>query len=112
MTKEVMNYFREMYAHSYDADYPVAWGRDMAILKRLLKTYTPEQLMNYIQGYFRLNDNYVQEAGHPLPLLPIKIPAIQAMLMKEANERVGKSAKLDAEQIAAVADKLETDGDF
>jgi len=109
-TKEILNYFREEYHQAYDVAYPVMWGKDMAIMKRLVKIYSDEILKNYISEYFKLDDKFVQDAGHTINLLSTSIPKIQAQFKKRTNETVVKTS--DAAAIAAVAQNLDTDGDF
>ena len=110
MTKELLNHFRNEYFKAYGANYPVSWGKDMATIKRLLTYYNPKTLEQYITAFFQLDNTFITKAGHKLTLIQSQIPEIQALLKKKAMEKVTKTS--DADRIAAVANKLGTNGDF
>jgi hypothetical protein len=112
MTKELLNFFRSEYFKMYEAEYPVSWGKDMAVIKRLLTYYHPDTLKQYITGFFKLDDDFLKTAGYKVQFLQGRIPAIQGVIKKRVKEKVS-TKNLDAEIIAKAAKNLETDdGDF
>ena len=110
MTKELLNYFRTKYKDLYEDNYPVVWGRDMAIMKGLLGLYDADKLKQYIDTYFSMENDFINKAGHKLQLIKSQLPTIQAQIKKEAKEVSVKTS--DAERIALASKNLETQGDF
>jgi len=110
MTKEVLNYFRNIYFDKYEQNYPTSWGRDMATIKRLLKYYDAETLKQFIDGYFKISDPFVVNAGHPLTLMQSQIPKIVARQRVASKETI--TSTTDAEIIERARNSGNTNEDF
>lgn len=85
-TKDLLMYFVTEWEHKHKASYPIAWGRDMAIIARLRKVYSTITLTQYIGFYLsEFQSDFVAKQGYPLTLLSTSLPAIIAQLSKHKS---------------------------
>lgn len=95
-TKELLLKFSELYKTKYGFSYPIAWGRDMAMLKRLVGIYGIEQLPVFFDYYLnKINDPFLAQAGHTLPLLRTGIPKILAAIAADEKGKAEPASDFD-----------------
>jgi hypothetical protein len=75
--KRCLDYFVANWERKYPGEkYVVNGAKDMASLKRLLRTLTPEQIAERVRGYFKLSDPFIANGRWSLPLFVSSINKI------------------------------------
>lgn len=75
--KRVLDYFVVNWERKFPGEkYVVNGAKDMASLKRLLRTLTADQVAERVRGYFRLTDPFIANSRWSLPLFVASINKI------------------------------------
>lgn len=76
---KVLDHWREAYNLKFGAFPVISWGgKDRAIATTLLADRSVDEVIQLIDNYLLLNDEYTTNAGYPLALLPSKVGNILA----------------------------------
>lgn len=108
-TKSLLLFFKQKWEERYDsnqsqtrAKFQIVWGRDGAIAKRLLATYSIDELRLYCTYYLSdYRNDYCTRAALPFRLFSSSINEIAALVHEaEQAKRATTSAASDYERIA------------
>jgi hypothetical protein len=78
-SKDLLIFFGRKWEARYGKRYNIAWAKDGAIFKRLLATYSSNDLENYISYY--LSDfvsDFASRAGHSIGVFVASLPSLVA----------------------------------
>lgn len=78
--KDLVKIFASGYKARFSKEYPVAWTKHPAMMKRLLGFYDAGTIMGMITLYFERNDSFTQQAGHSLEVFVSQVPKLIAAI--------------------------------
>ena len=86
--KDVVLYYAKRWQEKYKQRYSVSWGKDTAQFKRLLKTYSADELVVFVDHYFTdFVSSFSVRAGHSIGAFIGQLPAIVASYQQEQEKR-------------------------
>lgn len=62
--KELLTVYDRAFQKRFGVKYPISPSKDAALAKQLLALYTFEQLTEWIDGFFALEDAWIQQSGY------------------------------------------------
>lgn len=87
-TKEMVLYYAKQWEGKYGARLQISWGKDTAQFKRLLATYSADELVLFIDHYFTdFVSSFSVRAGHSIGAFIGQLPAIIASYQQEQEKR-------------------------
>ena len=84
--REFLKYHGEMFKEKFEAIYKVDGGKEGAIIKRLLKTHSLEDLKKYDQVFFRMKDSFIEGSGYTLGALEYNIHKVVVESKKKESK--------------------------
>ncbi|MBI4524803.1 MAG: helix-turn-helix domain-containing protein [Deltaproteobacteria bacterium] len=89
MVKEILSHFLEAYRRYVEKPYHVARGKDERLINDLLRTFSAEELKDYVVRFFELDDQWVEKAGRT-------VGVFHSQINKLASNRGNGSAEKPA----------------
>lgn len=87
VAKRVLDFFCKHWARKYPGQtYVVNGGKDIASLKRVLKTLPPDQVAARVRAYFRSDSVFFANAGHSLPVFVASINSLSGAAITAADQ--------------------------
>jgi len=83
---EFLKYHGEMFKGRFGATYKANFGKDGAIVKRLLKTDSLEDLKKYDEVFFRMKDPFIEGSGYTLGIFENQINKIVVESKKKESK--------------------------
>lgn len=62
--KALLSRYDEAFTKKFGVKYPISPSKDAALAKQLLALYTLEQLTEWIDGFFALEDAFIEQSGY------------------------------------------------
>lgn len=82
--KKAIDYFRETYQKKHGVEYLVSWGKDGAVMTRLLEIHSVKEVNNLIDRFMNDGDEFVEKAGRTI-----------GIFLTQVNKLAGKGGKID-----------------
>ena len=60
----LLTYYDDAFTQKFGARYPISRAKDTALAKQLLALYTLEQLTEWIDSFFALEDAFIEQSGY------------------------------------------------
>ena len=74
---ELLKYFARRWKEKNGRNYPISWRKEGAQLKRLLGSYAPEELKNYIDYFLAdFRDDFARSCGFTVGCFVVKLAAV------------------------------------
>ena len=71
--KKTIDYFRVAYQKRHGVEYLVSWGKDGAVMTRLLKIHSVEEVKNLIDRFMSDADEFIQKAGRTIGIFSTQV---------------------------------------
>jgi len=90
-SKELLLFFAEQYEKVFKVSYNINWGKEMKLMKFLLKRYDAEKIKKAIRWYFRIKDDFYFSNGYSFGVFYQKFNAVLLMgqnTMDELSQKI------------------------
>jgi len=84
--KEFLKYHGGLFRGKFGETFKPTFGREGAAIKRLLKTYSLEDLKKYDEIFFRMKDPFIEGSGYTLGILENQINKVVVEAKKEKSK--------------------------
>ena len=71
--KKTIDYFRAAYQKRHGVEYLVSWGKDGAVMTRLLEIHSVAEVNNFIERFMTDGDEFVEKAGRTIGIFSTQI---------------------------------------
>src|SRR5690348_17044675 len=108
--KEFLLFYCAQWKETYGTHLSIPWSKAAPQAARLLKSYSSEELVNYVRHYFLgYQSSFANRTGRSLGAFVAELPAIIASYTEEQRKRNGPDRSADMERLAtakAVAQEI------
>lgn len=86
MSKALLTIFDGLYQARVGARYPVHPGKDGKLLKDLRAIYSDEDIARYMQAFFAIEDDFIEQSGYSIGCFRGCLPKVIAFANRKPRE--------------------------
>lgn len=88
----IIRFWCDTYQREVGAKYPFNGGKDGKTVKWLREMYSDDEIRTYMSAFFELDDDFVRDNGHSLPLFRGCLPKVINFVRRKPKQKVMSDA--------------------